>query len=205
MTERVWISAQEAVERLQGTSDDPRDYLLRLAQNGIVKTRASSVSWDADGTECGRFRERNGNELTPDFWAAVTAKGWKDWRQGSFGFDETAPTALFGSGEVLNWSVKGIEFNWNNIAAHLAHMPASIELMRGKLPQGASRNHRKHEGRAHAVADIIRSEDIDRAKAIRKVLDQELLDQSTERSSIEMAVRRTYDLMYHPDGTARQN
>ena len=208
MSGEEWVSAKDAFERIKGHSDDPGQFLLRLARNGSVKTRALLVSWDKEQQECGRFRLRNSNEMKPNFWVAVFQTGWVDWADSSFGFDETAPSELFGIGETLHWTAKGIEFNWSNIRNLLSSTSDAIDLSRGKLPKGAKRIHRKYETLAHAAADIIRADDSDRSKAIRKVLDglsEEELDKDIQRTSIEMAVRRAFDLMYTPNGLPLEN
>ena len=195
MSGEEWVSAKDAFERLKDRSDDPGQFLLRLARNRCVRTRASSVSWNKEEEECGRFRARNSDELTPHFWQTVIKTGWMDWTDGSFGFDEAAPVELFGLGEILHWTVKGVEFNWLQVLQQVEPGSEGPPDMRGVLPQRAKPNDHHYEEAAHQAAQLVREQHIKPGTAFTKIAKSYPRKVGTEDAAVR-AIRQTYDLMY---------
>jgi hypothetical protein len=200
MTIDEWVSAKDAVERLNGVSDDPGELLLRLVRDGCTNARASSVDRDNKTVEGGRFQKRNSNQLKPQFWQAVSAKGWKDWLQGSFGFDETAPTEHFNGGETLSWSAKGVEFNWLEVLRQVDPLSEPRNSMRGTLPTHARPSDHHYAEAAHQAAETVRERHIKPGTAFAQIAKTYPRKVGTEDSAAR-AMRHTYDLMYDGKGS----
>lgn len=204
MTIGKWVSAKDAVERLKGISDDPGELLLRLVREGRTKTRASSVEWGSQTPEGGQFQERNSNQLKPWFWQAVSAKGWKDWLHGSFGFDETAPTEHFGGGETLSWSAKGVEFNWLEVLRQVGPLSEPPNSVGGTLPTHARPSDHHYAEAAHQAAEMVRERRIKPGTAFVQIAKNYPRKVGTEESAAR-AMRRAYDLMYDSKGNCILN
>ena len=199
MSSEEWVSAYDGLKRMEGYGDDPGQFLLRLARNGSVRTRASSVSWDPEEHGCGRFRARNSDELKPTFWNAVCQKGWLDWTYGSFGFDEVAPPELFGLGETLNWTAKGVEFNWLQVLQQVEIGSEAPPQIRGILPLHAKPNDHHFEEAAHQAAQLVRERHIKPGTAFTEIAKTYPRKVGTEDAAVR-AMRHTYDLMYDQCG-----
>jgi hypothetical protein len=199
MSGEEWVLAKDAFERMRGQSDDPGAFLLRLARNGGVKTRASSVNWGAEQQEWGGFRARKSGELKPHFWNAVCQKGWMDWKHGSFGFDEAAPSEVFGVGETLHWTAKDIEFNWLQVLQQFEQVSDAPPYMRSVLPPHAKTNDYHYEEAAHQAAQFVREQHIKPGTAFTKIVETYPRKVGTLESAVR-AMRQTYNLMYDERG-----
>jgi hypothetical protein len=200
MTIDEWVSAKDAFARLEGISDDPGELLLRLVREGRTKARASSVDWDSKTLQGGRFQDRNSTQLKPQFWRAVSEKGWKDWLQGCFGFDETAPTDIFGVGETLHWSATGVEFNWLEVLRQIGPLSEPPNSMRGTLLTHAKPNDHHYEKAAHQAAEMVRELHIKPGTAFSKVAKNYSIKINTSPTSATRAMRQVYNLMYDDGG-----
>jgi hypothetical protein len=135
-----------------------------------------------------------------------------NWGAGAFGTtvrDEPTPDCPAGLSQYIKLS--GVEFYIPDLDALLDDMPAPDPLLRDttevenletkpKLPANAKRINQLFEEHAHFAAIFIRDTGAFRSEAFRRAVKEKgRLDRVVETA--EMQVRRTFDLMYLPDGS----
>jgi hypothetical protein len=133
MTDDKWVSSQEAEMHLKNHCDDPRALLLNMLRAGSVTARAPSIMQQGLVVERAPFL-REGGQLAARFWEAVSQE---DWRAGTFGFVEPAPSELFERGESLHWATTCVEINWTEVLRQVGPLPTAIEKTRAPSVKSA--------------------------------------------------------------------
>lgn len=206
MTDGDWLPARDALAKLKDKSDEAARQLIACASLPNARTRAAL--WMRDGQTV-----QENVLLRYQFWEAVAADGAQDWKLGVFEHTSTDHSGHFENGEFLNWKAVGVEFFWPDFLVQLGPAisaaasytpPTPSNSLRGQLPATAKPNNRKYEEAAHAAAEIVRTHNVNRAEAIRKVA-VKYYARMLKDESIHSAIRRAFDSMYHSNGMPIQN
>ena len=152
--------------------------------------------------------------IPSEFWFYLNLNGANaksSWSAGVFGTtvrDEPTPECPAGLSQYIKLS--GVEFYIPDLDELLDDTPeldtllndgpeAEISEIEPKLPAHAKPINRKYEIHAHLAAKIIRERGFNRAEAFRQAV-KEKGDFGTALETAETQVRRTFDMMYSPDG-----
>lgn len=152
--------------------------------------------------------------IPSEFWFYLNLNGSDasiNWGAGAFGTtvrDEPTPECPAGLSQYIKLS--GVEFYIPDLDELLDDTPeldtllndgpeAEISEIEPKLPAHAKPINRKYEIHAHLAAKIIRERGFNRAEAFRQAV-KEKGDFGTALETAETQVRRTFDMMYSPDG-----
>jgi hypothetical protein len=166
-------------------------------------------------------RQRKSSSIEPwpfipsEFWFYLNLNGSDatiSWSAGAFGTtvrDEPTPDCPAGLSQYIKLS--GVEFYIPDLDALLGDMPEPDPLLdntpeaenletKPKLPANAKRINQLFEEHAHFAAMFIQKTGAVRAEAFRQAV-KEKGDLGKVVETAETQVRRTFDMMYSPDGS----
>jgi hypothetical protein len=225
MTTVFWLSAFETIRRARAAGCTEGD-LTQWAQAGKLRAKATRGRFsdddyhDYDHVDGRLFRQpatvdmndhqgASSREPWPfipsEFWFYLSLNGANatiNWGAGAFGTtvrDEPTPDCPAGLSQYIKLS--GVEFYIPDLDALLDDMPDAVNFeIEPQLPAHAKRINRKYEEHAHLAAKFIRKTGLSRADACREVVKERGVINSVSVETAEVQVRRTFDLMYLPDG-----
>jgi len=201
------LGARAKVERVAGTIETdkptppaiPGDFWDQLSAASMMGDGAASTI--ETGTPTSRAIPRY-------FWGELRANTvMADWSAGVFETTTDIDTEEEGWREV-SWQVSGVEFKNGDLQKCLGmrsfSQASASSDRRGILPASAKPNDQKYEVAAHEAAEIVRTEEVPRSKAFKRLADQRG-NATIQRDSLERAMRHAYDLMYDKWGNPHQN
>ena len=183
---------------------------MEWARQGLLRTRAKSGLFSSDD-EQGHWREFPTEppedeivratlgpwpNIPADFWSGRSIEG--QWGAGTF------------AAHVVEWSdyhqaetrerikFRGVTFHAGDLSDLL--VASAARPLRGTLPKNAKSNDRLYEAHAHRAAEMVRSENIKKAEAFRRVLKHEPPAPNLDEASQIRALRHAYDSMYDSRG-----
>lgn len=204
-----WVSSHEAARRA-AKADFSQDDLMEWARQGLLRTRAKSGLFSSDD-EQGHWREFPTEppedeivratlgpwpNIPADFWSGRSIEG--QWGAGTF------------AAHVVEWSdyhqaetrerikLRGVTFHAGDLSELV--VASAARPLRGILPKNAKPNNALYEEAAHRAAELVRSDKISLAEAIRRTLGEIEIPSKVAPPSRESALRRTYGLMYDAQG-----
>jgi hypothetical protein len=226
MTTGCWLSSFGAIRRARAAGCTEGD-LAQWAEAGKLRAKATRGRFsdddynDYDHVDGRLFKQPAEVDMnvhqgasSGEPWPFIPSEFWFylnlnssdatiNWGAGAFGTtvrDEPTPDCPAGLNQYIKLS--GVEFYIPDLDALLDDMPDAVNFeIEPQLPAHAKPINRKYEEHAHLAAKFIRETGLSRADACREVVKERGAIGSVTVETAEMQVRRTYDLMYIPDGS----
>jgi hypothetical protein len=226
MTTGSWLSSFGAMLRARAAGCTEGD-LAQWAEAGKLRARATRGRFsddddnDYDNLDGRLFKQpaevdMNDHQGSPsgEPWPFIPSEFWFylnlnrsdatiNWGAGAFGTtvrDEPTPDCPAGLSQYIKLS--GVEFYIPDLDGLLDGMPDAVNFeIEPQLPAHAKRINRKYEEHAHLAAKFIRETGLSRADACREVVKERGAIGNVTVETAKIQVRRTYDLMYIPDGS----
>lgn len=209
-----WISSHDAA-RLAAKADFSPDDLMEWARQDLLRSRAKSGLFSNDNQE--EYWREFPVEPPKDEIVRATLGPWPNIPGDFWGGDRIE--ALWGVGtfaaHVMQWSeyhqakvcelirLRGVTFHEGDLRQLLGAQTLSPLL--GTLPESAKHNDYRYAEHAHRAAELVRSENIKRSEAFRRVLKHEPPAPHLQDASQIRALRHAYDSMYDELGAPIQN
>jgi hypothetical protein len=219
MNSLVWISSMEAVRRVRQGGSSEGD-LAQWAEAGALRSRAQrgQFSDDEEGVERilelpntpdEQDKEIANRAVVGEPWPDIPKNFWhwinkniqtseKHWGSGVFSTTVYYETELGPKGDSQHIKLLGVTFCDEDLKDLL--LPVKNAVDQGVLPSSAMPNDKRYEKHAHRAAEIIRDKRLKRSEAFRMAFDEVLPPTKIDMKSSESALRKTYGLMYDPNG-----